>query len=61
MEIVHLWPPIFTGRDVAARYRQKRERVYNQIRPHQALDYWTPAEYIQKYHPLVTSPESHMY
>ena len=37
------------------------ERVYNQIRPHQALDYLTPAEYIQKYHPLVTSPESHMY
>ena len=37
------------------------ERVYNQIRPHQALDYLTPAEYIQKYFPLVTSPESHMY
>jgi len=39
----------------------KWERVYNQIRPHQALDYLTPAEYIQKYHPLVTSIESHMY
>jgi putative transposase len=39
----------------------KWERVYNQIRPHQALDYLTPAEYIQKYHPTVTSPESHMY
>lgn len=37
------------------------ERVYNQIRPHQALDYLTPAEYINKYHPLVTSNESHMY
>jgi transposase InsO family protein len=39
----------------------KWERVYNQIRPHQALDYLTPAEYIRKYHPLVTSSESHMY
>jgi putative transposase len=39
----------------------KWERVYNQIRPHQALDYLTPAEYIQKYHPNVTSIESHMY
>jgi putative transposase len=39
----------------------KWERVYNQIRPHQALDYLTPAEYIKKYHPNVTSPESHMY
>jgi transposase InsO family protein len=39
----------------------KWERVYNQIRPHQALDYLTPAEYIKKYYPLVTSPESHMY
>jgi putative transposase len=39
----------------------KWERVYNHIRPHQALDYLTPAEYIQKYHPNVTSPQSHMY
>lgn len=39
----------------------KWERVYNQIRPHQALDYLTPAEYIQTYHPTLTSPESHMY
>jgi putative transposase len=39
----------------------KWERVYNQIRPHQALDYLTPSEYIQKYHPFVTSIESHMY
>jgi transposase InsO family protein len=39
----------------------KWERVYNQIRPHQALDYLTPAEYINKYHPLVISRESHMY
>jgi len=37
------------------------ERVYNQIRPHQALDYLTPAEYIKKYHPHLTSTESHMY
>jgi putative transposase len=37
------------------------ERVYNQIRPHQALDYLTPAEYIQKYHPNVISKKSHMY
>jgi putative transposase len=39
----------------------KWERVYNKIRPHQALDYLTPAEYIQMYHPTVTSLESHMY
>jgi transposase InsO family protein len=39
----------------------KWERVYNQIRPHQALDYLTPAEYIKKYHPQLTSIESHMY
>ena len=39
----------------------KWERVYNQIRPHQALDYLTPAEYIQKYHPNVISRKSHMY
>lgn len=39
----------------------KWERVYNQIRPHQALDYLTPAEYINKYHPGVTFFESHMY
>jgi len=39
----------------------KWERVYNQIRPHQALDYLTPAEYINKYHPHVTSKKSHMY
>jgi putative transposase len=39
----------------------KWERVYNQIRPHQALGYLTPAEYINKYHPGVASIESHMY
>jgi putative transposase len=39
----------------------KWEWVYNQIRPHQALDYLTPAEYIKKYHPNVTSIKSHMY
>jgi len=39
----------------------KWERVYNHIRPHQALDYLTPAEYIQKYHPDLTSQKSHMY
>lgn len=39
----------------------KWERVYNQIRPHQALDYLTPAEYINKYYPEVTSRKSHMY
>jgi putative transposase len=39
----------------------KWERVYNQIRPHQALDYLTPAEYINKYHPHLISIESHMY
>jgi putative transposase len=39
----------------------KWERVYNQIRPHQALDYLTPAEYINKYHPQVISHESHLY
>lgn len=39
----------------------KWERVYNQVRPHQALDYLTPAEYIQKYHPQMISQKSHMY
>jgi transposase InsO family protein len=39
----------------------KWERVYNQIRPYQALDYLTPAEYIQMYHPNVALIESHMY
>jgi putative transposase len=39
----------------------KWERVYNQIRPHQALDYLTPSEYINKYHPHVISIKSHMY
>jgi len=37
------------------------ERVYNQIRPHQALDYLTPSEYINKNYPNVTSTKSHMY
>jgi len=39
----------------------KWERIYNHIRPHQALDYLTPAEYILKYHPNLTSHLSHMY
>jgi len=39
----------------------KWERVYNQIRPHQALDYLTPAEYINKNYPDVISQKSHMY
>jgi transposase InsO family protein len=39
----------------------KWERIYNQVRPHQALDYLTPAEYINKYYPDVTSKKSHMY
>lgn len=39
----------------------KWERVYNKIRPHQALDYLTPEMYINIYHPDVTSRKSHMY
>lgn len=39
----------------------KWERIYNQVRPHQALDYLTPAEYINKYYPDVTSNKSHVY
>ena len=39
----------------------KWEQAYNQIRPYQALDYLTLAEYIQMYHPNMTSIESHMY
>jgi transposase InsO family protein len=39
----------------------KWEKVYNQIRPHQALDYLTPAEYINRDHPHVISIESDMY
>jgi putative transposase len=39
----------------------KWERIYNQVRPHQALDYLTPKEYIQKYYPQLTPRKSHMY
>jgi len=39
----------------------KWERVYNQSRPHQALDYLTPAENIGKYHPGVILKKFHMY
>lgn len=36
----------------------KKERVFDQIRPHQALDYLTHAEDIKKYTPNVISIES---
>jgi transposase InsO family protein len=35
----------------------KWERVYNQVRPHQALDYLTPQEYIQKLFPTWLNQE----
>lgn len=37
------------------------ERVYNQIRPHQSLDYLTPQEYIQKHYPQLIPKKSHLY
>lgn len=36
------------------------ELVYNTIRPHQSLDGLTPQEYIQRKHPRLTPPPSHM-
>jgi putative transposase len=38
----------------------KWERIYNQIRPHQALDYLTPKEYIHKHYPELIPKKSHM-
>ena len=38
------------------------EWVYNNIRPHRALDNLTPKQYIERYHPgLISSQSSHMY
>jgi putative transposase len=37
------------------------ERVYNQVRPHQSLDYLTPQEYIQKHYPQLIPKKSHLY
>ncbi len=36
------------------------ERTYNTIRPHQALDWQTPLEYLQHYHPELAPALSHM-
>jgi transposase InsO family protein len=36
------------------------EKVYNCLRPHQALDGKTPEEYLMQYHPEL-APLSHMY
>lgn len=38
------------------------EHIYNLVRPHQALDYRTPAEYLRQCHPELTpiAPLSHM-
>ena len=40
---------------------RKWETVYNTVRPHQALDGLTPAEYLKHYHPGLTPKLSHMY
>lgn len=37
------------------------EWVYNNIRPHRALDNLTPRQYIERYHPGLTPVASHMY
>ena len=37
------------------------EWVYNNIRPHRALDNLTPRKYIERYHPDLTPQLSHMY
>jgi transposase InsO family protein len=36
------------------------ERTYNTVRPHQALDWLTPLEYLQQYHPALAPSLSHM-
>ena len=36
------------------------ERIYNQVRPHRALDNLTPQEYIQRYYPSMDPCLSHM-
>ena len=40
---------------------QEWERIYNQVRPHQALDNLSPAEYIRLHHPSISPNLSHMY
>jgi transposase InsO family protein len=37
------------------------EWVYNNIRPHRALDNLTPKQYIEHYHPGLFQVSSHMY
>lgn len=37
------------------------EQTYNTVRPHQALDGHTPAEYLRKHHPELAPQLSHMY
>ena len=37
------------------------EWVYNNIRPHRALDNLTPKQYIERNHPVLTSASCHMY
>lgn len=40
---------------------RKWEWVYNNIRPHRALDNLTPRKYIERYHSGSTPGASHMY
>jgi transposase InsO family protein len=39
----------------------RQERTYNTVRPHQALDYLTPLEYLRQHHPALAPQLSHMY
>lgn len=43
------------------RVLQEWERIYNQVRPHRALDNLSPAEYIRTHHSSVSPHLSHMY
>lgn len=47
--------------DLLNKELKKWEWVYNNIRPHRALDNLTPRKYIERYHPDLISNSSHMY
>ncbi|MBI1954861.1 MAG: hypothetical protein HYS38_00545 [Acidobacteria bacterium] len=41
-------PPVETA--ICSSPRRARERVYNTVRPHQALDYLTPQQFLLRAH-----------
>lgn len=46
--------------DSINRALRKWEWIYNHIRPHRALDNYSPSQYIKLHHPDLTPPLSHM-